>query len=294
MPRSIGHLVMNIGAGRRRRGRATRALASVAVLALLVGSLLPAWAIGAEVESEGEGGGTAPPRLGNPEAEPGGSETVLESVAGSGVGEEVEGDEEVPPVETEPPEEVPMPEAPEPAETETEARAPSAPATTAPTPAPAPATPEYTPPSSPPTYETSPPAPNPQPVQNEPIVAPSAGGEGREVHQVAAAPEAPPPPAPVEEPVPAEPGPVEPPPAQTAVLPPDAGRQGPGRIAPGRSSYTVRPGDCLWSIAAALLPRGADDARIAAEVARLWHLNADRIGTGDPDVILVGTTLRLG
>ncbi|HVX32163.1 MAG TPA: LysM domain-containing protein [Solirubrobacterales bacterium] len=293
MPRSIGHLVMNIGAGRRQRGRATRVLAAVAALALLVGSLAPAWAIGAEVESEGEVGGAPPPRLGNPEAEPGGSETVLESLPGPGVGVEVEGDEEVPPIEAEPPEEVPMPEAAAPAETETEAPPPSAPATPAPAPPAAPPTPEYTPPPVPPTYETSPP-PNPQPVQNEPIVEPPSGPEARKPQQIAVAPEAPPPPpAPVEEPAPIEPGQSEAPPAQAAVLPPDTGRQGPGRIAPGRSSYTVHPGDCLWSIAAALLPRGADDARVAAEVARLWRLNADRIGTGDPDVILVGTTLRI-
>ena len=55
----------------------------------------------------------------------------------------------------------------------------------------------------------------------------------------------------------------------------------------------MQSGDCLWHIAAALLPAGADDAQIAAEVARLWSLNEAAIGTGDPSLIYAGTTLRL-
>jgi Tfp pilus assembly protein FimV len=73
-----------------------------------------------------------------------------------------------------------------------------------------------------------------------------------------------------------------------------AGSDGAGPPLRGRSSYTVRPGDCLWSIAEAVLPSGAGNEEIGAEVARLWHLNADRIGTGDPNVILAGTRLALG
>jgi hypothetical protein len=42
-----------------------------------------------------------------------------------------------------------------------------------------------------------------------------------------------------------------------------------------------------------VLPPGGTDAEIAAEVSRLWYLNAPRIGTGDPNLILVGTVLRL-
>jgi nucleoid-associated protein YgaU len=57
--------------------------------------------------------------------------------------------------------------------------------------------------------------------------------------------------------------------------------------------HTVAPGDCLWSIAEGILPEGAGDAEIAAEVARLWRLNAALIGTGDPSLIRVGTVLRL-
>ncbi len=55
----------------------------------------------------------------------------------------------------------------------------------------------------------------------------------------------------------------------------------------------MQSGDCLWHIAAALLPGGASDAEIAGEVARLWALNEDSIGTGDPSLIYAGTTLRL-
>jgi nucleoid-associated protein YgaU len=64
-----------------------------------------------------------------------------------------------------------------------------------------------------------------------------------------------------------------------------------GRIDGG--TYVVRPGDSLWSIATRLLGPGASGAEIADEVNRLWELNKDRIGTGDPDLLRVGTELRL-
>jgi hypothetical protein len=57
--------------------------------------------------------------------------------------------------------------------------------------------------------------------------------------------------------------------------------------------YVVRPGDSLWSIAKRLLGRDASVAAIAREVARLWEMNADRIATGDPDLLPVSTRLRL-
>jgi hypothetical protein len=43
-----------------------------------------------------------------------------------------------------------------------------------------------------------------------------------------------------------------------------------------------------------MLPAGASNAEVAAEVRRLWNLNASRIGTGDPDLLMVGTKLVLG
>jgi hypothetical protein len=58
-------------------------------------------------------------------------------------------------------------------------------------------------------------------------------------------------------------------------------------------TYVVRPGDSLWSIATRLLGPGATAAEIADEVNRLWELNEDRIATGDPDLLRVGTELRL-
>jgi Tfp pilus assembly protein FimV len=61
----------------------------------------------------------------------------------------------------------------------------------------------------------------------------------------------------------------------------------------GHRAYKVVPGDCLWSIAAAVLPAGESNAEIEVEVARLWRINASRIGTGDPNLILVGTDLAL-
>jgi nucleoid-associated protein YgaU len=55
----------------------------------------------------------------------------------------------------------------------------------------------------------------------------------------------------------------------------------------------VRPGDSLWSIARRLLGPDASAGRIAREVNRLWELNRERIATGDPDLLMVGTKLRL-
>ncbi len=63
---------------------------------------------------------------------------------------------------------------------------------------------------------------------------------------------------------------------------------------PGSARFhVVQPGDSLWSIAKRLLGRDASPARIAREVDRLWSLNGDRIGTGDPDLLMIGTKLRL-
>jgi nucleoid-associated protein YgaU len=59
-------------------------------------------------------------------------------------------------------------------------------------------------------------------------------------------------------------------------------------------SYTVKPGDSLWSIARRRLGGSPSAGQIAREVDRLWRLNAERIGTGNPSLIHVGTVLRLG
>jgi Tfp pilus assembly protein FimV len=55
--------------------------------------------------------------------------------------------------------------------------------------------------------------------------------------------------------------------------------------------HVVRSGESLWSIAEDLLGPGASTAQIARAVERLWALNAERIGSGDPDVIVSGQRL---
>ena len=45
--------------------------------------------------------------------------------------------------------------------------------------------------------------------------------------------------------------------------------------------------------AAALLPPGGGSTEIANEVQRLWQLNKSRIGTGDPNLLLVGAKLLI-
>jgi LysM domain len=57
--------------------------------------------------------------------------------------------------------------------------------------------------------------------------------------------------------------------------------------------YTVRDGDSLWSIAQRLLGGDASNRQIAREVSRLWRLNEERIGTGDPSLLRIGTVLKL-
>lgn len=57
--------------------------------------------------------------------------------------------------------------------------------------------------------------------------------------------------------------------------------------------HVVQPGESLWSIASDLLGPGARSAEIAREVQRIWNLNADSIGTGDPDLVIAGQKLRL-
>jgi resuscitation-promoting factor RpfA len=55
----------------------------------------------------------------------------------------------------------------------------------------------------------------------------------------------------------------------------------------------VQPGDSLWRIAARHLGSNATAAQTAQEVNRLWELNQQRIGTGNPDLIFPGQTLSM-
>jgi LysM domain len=263
---------------RRRRGpTARRALALGLTVALVFSGVSPAWAVTVEVESEGEG--RAPPgALPGLEEGPelGGEETVL-GEAPAAAGEE--GEEEAPPEYEAPPSEAPSPapETPPPATPEIPAE---------------PEAPLAVPLAVEPVYESGaeseyrteevvPPVVHGETLVASPSAPPRSPGEGQGGRAVAPPSsttppaEAPPPPAPPE--------PASVPPAEPAE---------PGALA-GRHVHVVRPGESLWSIATALLPLGADNAEISAEVHRLWRLNAARIGTGDPDLILVGTRLRL-
>ena len=284
--RSIGKIVARQmgGAGVRRT------LATVLAVALTLTSTAPAWALKVEVEAEGEGSaspGTLPGLEAGPELE--GEETELSEEAPQ-PGEEVE-EEAVIPVGPGSPE--PEPPAPPPVEEPKPEVAVTPEAASPPTPVPPPSpAPEYEA-EAPATYE--PEAQAPAVVRGEAIVAhpaqPRRGHDGGSHPRAQGAPEtepvveAPAPPAgPEPGPRPAPAGPVEPPPAAPAVRPDSLA---------GSGRHVVRAGECLWTIAEGALPAGASEPRIAAEVHRLWRLNADRIGTGDPSLIYAGTRLRL-
>lgn len=263
-----------------RRSRATlgiRVLATVLSAVLVFGSLAPGIAFAGEADSEQEGAappGALPGLEEGPELEPGGEESILEELPGS-LPPGGEGEEEAP-LETEPAQEseVPLPPAPTPP-AGTEATPPAAPPPSA----------EYGP-----SYEAAS-APSSEPVEGDTLVAPPSSPPAVPPVEKAEGPaqsttEAPAPALPEEEAP--ESAPEAQPPATVPKQPGDV----PGGLS-GSAVHTVRSGDCLWSIAATLLPAGAGNAEIAAEVQRLWKLNAGRIGTGDPSLIYAGTELRL-
>ena len=66
-----------------------------------------------------------------------------------------------------------------------------------------------------------------------------------------------------------------------------------GSAEPGDRVHVVRAGESLWSIARDLVGHDASAARIARQVNSLWELNRTRIGTGDPNLLMVGTRLTL-
>lgn len=55
-------------------------------------------------------------------------------------------------------------------------------------------------------------------------------------------------------------------------------------------SVVVRPGDCLWTIAARHLPVGTNAAEIDRSWRRWYELNRNRIGP-DPNLVVTGTRL---
>jgi hypothetical protein len=264
-----------------RSNRGSRAPLGIRVLAaglsavLVFGTVAPGIAFAGEADSEQEGSappGALPGLEEEAELEPGGEESVLEQLPGS-LPSGGEGEEEAP-LEPEPAQE-PEPPPPVSAPPETTEAAPPVEV--------APPGPEYGP-----SYEPAPPS-STAPVEGDALTAPapSQSAVPNDQHSESAAPpatEAPATAPPAEE----APAPESPAPATVPSQPSGV----PGSLS-GRGVHTVRSGECLWSIAAALLPAGADNAEIAAEVQRLWKLNAGRIGTGDPSLIYAGTELRL-
>jgi hypothetical protein len=67
----------------------------------------------------------------------------------------------------------------------------------------------------------------------------------------------------------------------------------PAMLRPRQRFYVVRPGDSLWAIAVVLRGPDASIAAVRRVVRRLWRLNRNRIGTGDPDALPIGVRLRL-
>ena len=82
-------------------------------------------------------------------------------------------------------------------------------------------------------------------------------------------------------------------PGTAAAVEPSAPGAAGDRLGRGERVYVVRAGDSLWSIAADRLGGEPSVAAIAREVNRLWELNRERIATGDPDLVMVGTRLML-
>lgn len=246
-----------------------RLLALTLVVMLVLGSTFPGVALAGEADSEGEG--TAPPVEVpvDPGLDPGGEEEVLEEAPATG------GDEESGAVEAEAEVDLEAPPVDEVTSAATEE--PSAAAPSAPTASPEPA-------AAAPVQQKAPEAMTSEPVAGQSIVGPKPKRAERQTSAAGtASDQAAPASEPSEEEAPSTPA-LEP-----ATTPP----ADPGRHLAGKGSYVVQSGDCLWHIAAALLPADASDAQIAAEVARLWKVNEETIGTGNPNLIYAGTRLSL-
>jgi hypothetical protein len=155
----------------------------------------------------------------------------------------------------------------------------------------------------------APPAPPPLPPPIEPpAVAPKDGPDATppkkepDRQTQADAPnrsQAPPPQPPTTTAPPIEPAPAPAPQPAPATVLVQATNTGPTAEAPASPlpdtarTHVVQSGESLWTIAERLLGARASTARVAREVDRLWELNKDRIATGDPDLLMTGTELRL-
>jgi nucleoid-associated protein YgaU len=270
-----------------------RAQAALAAGVLAVSTVTPTVSLAAEPDQEQEGGAAPSPdggtggTLDDPGFDPGGEDTTLEvdtgALSGSPeAGSDVDEGAEAAPVEGE-----------EQDDADGRLVLSEQPAATVPTdggPAPA---------AGPAPLLTDPTA------ETEPQPAPPAAGQlvergearrepARRIVPVAPAPakkggERPAASAPT---TPTAPSPTVQPPVSVEHLP--VSQPATGDTAPVRGdSYTVRHGDSLWSIARRLLGADASNGQVAREVNRLWQLNEERIGTGDPSRLHVGTLLKL-
>jgi hypothetical protein len=275
--------------------RRTQAALAAGVLAFSVAAP-PVVAVAQEPDQQQEGGsdpGVEPPEVA-PEIDPGGDEegfdehTVPFGDPAVGGGDD---DGSGPALEAEPPAGTVPQSQPTPAPGPPQ---PTPAAETTPDPLPAPTPPPIGTPPAPPT--AAPTAPEElvdtiegTPKQRRANLRERARKPVRSVLPPASAPvpiPAPTSPAPVPSPVPAAPA------AAVETVPASQGAQRTGGTVKG-DAYTVRDGDSLWAIARRVLGPGASTGRVAREVSRLWELNADRIGTGNPSLLYVGTVLRL-
>ena len=261
---------------------------------LAIAAVAPAASIAAEPDSSQEGGGSpgqvADPNSDSPTFDPGG-ETDLPYDTGPG---STDGSPDAAPLESEPVDDpegraAPFAEPQTPAPSGPE-EAPARPLEESPPVAPAPGFPIETPPSAP---DSSPQlAIPPQHLGAEPGSAPRSRRQTWTV--VASADQS------QSEPVglASEASPGETAGAEAAETAPTASTANYNEAtrrpkASGKPIHIVRPGESLWTIAEDLLDSDASATSIAAEVARLWELNSDRIPSGDPDLIAVGQRLRL-
>jgi len=81
-------------------------------------------------------------------------------------------------------------------------------------------------------------------------------------------------------------------PASSTPPPPSTPQPPPSTVAPNAPSYTVRPGDCLWSIAAALLGRGSTARAVDRGWRAIYAANRAAVGS-DPNLIHAGLVLTL-
>jgi hypothetical protein len=139
-----------------------------------------------------------------------------------------------------------------------------------------------------------PPVPEaPAPTDQEPQVQPSPPSQTRERPIRTTEPDGAPPPMTAPAVVPSEPEPVAVPVVASSTTTVRTALGSATRVRKADRFHVVQRGESLWSIARDLLGDDASVARIAREVNRLWELNSERIGTGEPDLVIAGTRIVL-